>query len=737
MEKTAQRPRINQKKSSEPARSEEHIISDLQSLCTQPGYVHAIAFLCFRDNVILYGDRITEQDMQDRFDPDTLLRTEISTLLGLMIKVPIDWSLPSPAKIQEYIEASDQLLLELHQALSGAFSLEKAIAARERNEEFNPFDSGAVMREPIFYAAESAYVFQYLDFAAKRYAADDDWLLTNVGFTIEQACIVAESIDRVLENRFTETAIAIRNLSPDEWSMLPIFSVTIDEIAADIGIDAQKIECILLSFTVPEKNYNKDFVSLQDFNQIAATPLLRLPDGGFLSLQSYGLAEAIYESPFFWMQKDKEYLPQRDKHRGEFTENVVAERLANVFGNENILTNIDIWDGKKKVAEIDVLVLWADRAIIIQSKSKRLTVEARKGNDKVIRDDFQKSVQDAYDQGLTCAEYLGDKRFRLTRADGTNIDLPTPVNEIFLFCVLSDHYPALSIQTRQFLKLREVPRVRAALVTDIFLIDVLTELLPTPLNFLSYIDRRTRYADRIFAQHELTILAFHLKHNLWIDAETDLLQIHEDFTPCVDIAMAARRRGLDGDKTPDGILTLLDGTSLGRIIRQIEAQPNSAILDQGFQLLELSSDAANDLSRMIDKLALRAAHDGKPHDISMMFTDSSGFTVVCSAESVEIATRQLTNYCSLRKYKQKADRWFGLCLTPGNAQLRFGLRLSDPWKQDDYMDKATTSMKEPLPVKTAYERVFRGGRSTPKIGRNDPCPCGSGRKWKKCCMNKP
>lgn len=25
-------------------------------------------------------------------------------------------------------------------------------------------------------------------------------------------------------------------------------------------------------------------------------------------------------------------------------------------------------------------------------------------------------------------------------------------------------------------------------------------------------------------------------------------------------------------------------------------------------------------------------------------------------------------------------------------------------------------------------------RVAPKIGRNDPCPCGSGRKYKKCCM---
>jgi len=27
-------------------------------------------------------------------------------------------------------------------------------------------------------------------------------------------------------------------------------------------------------------------------------------------------------------------------------------------------------------------------------------------------------------------------------------------------------------------------------------------------------------------------------------------------------------------------------------------------------------------------------------------------------------------------------------------------------------------------------------RLAPKVGRNDPCPCGSGKKFKKCCMNK-
>jgi uncharacterized protein len=27
-------------------------------------------------------------------------------------------------------------------------------------------------------------------------------------------------------------------------------------------------------------------------------------------------------------------------------------------------------------------------------------------------------------------------------------------------------------------------------------------------------------------------------------------------------------------------------------------------------------------------------------------------------------------------------------------------------------------------------------RPTEKVGRNDPCPCGSGKKYKKCCLGK-
>jgi uncharacterized protein len=38
--------------------------------------------------------------------------------------------------------------------------------------------------------------------------------------------------------------------------------------------------------------------------------------------------------------------------------------------------------------------------------------------------------------------------------------------------------------------------------------------------------------------------------------------------------------------------------------------------------------------------------------------------------------------------------------------------------------------EDPIPSRQA---TFR--RDTPRVGRNDPCPCGSGKKFKKCCLH--
>ena len=41
-----------------------------------------------------------------------------------------------------------------------------------------------------------------------------------------------------------------------------------------------------------------------------------------------------------------------------------------------------------------------------------------------------------------------------------------------------------------------------------------------------------------------------------------------------------------------------------------------------------------------------------------------------------------------------------------------------------------------LALRRIYETIGGNGGGVVKVGRNDPCPCGSGRKYKNCCEGK-
>jgi preprotein translocase subunit SecA len=45
----------------------------------------------------------------------------------------------------------------------------------------------------------------------------------------------------------------------------------------------------------------------------------------------------------------------------------------------------------------------------------------------------------------------------------------------------------------------------------------------------------------------------------------------------------------------------------------------------------------------------------------------------------------------------------------------------------------TTSTRASEPENGEYAIDLPARRSGPKVGRNEPCPCGSGKKYKNCC----
>jgi hypothetical protein len=308
-------------------------------------------------------------------------------------------------------------------------------------------------------------------------------------------------------------------------------------------------------------------------------------------------------------------------------------------------------------------------------------------------------VRAAYDQALICADALLDSSYRLVSSTGEEITLRRRPRFVFPVCVVSDHYPALAFQVRQFLTPRTTAAIQPPLVTDIFALDALAEMLSSPMQFLNYLALRARIDARIFISQELVALGFHLEHNLWLDEEYDLVNLGEEFTAALDIAMVARRTGTPGEKTPPGILTRLDGLTLGRLLTRIERTAAVQMAGLGLIFLQLSSSAAKNLSEGIDRLVHVAARDGKGHDISIPGDHGeSGLTIHCNGLTDGEARERLAAHCRIRKYDTKAHSWYGILLAPGTGQLRACLAIEVNWEHDPEMDAVLAAWTKRAPV---------------------------------------
>lgn len=711
-------------------RKESEVFSDLAELCTSPGYVHAIAYLCFRDNTVEHGDTVTANDILEKLSSDKLIRTEISTLIGLACKGNLNTELPPPDVLNYLISRTDTLLKELHQSMMP--TMEDIFNPDTLGDkDYNPFNKGALLREPIFYGGESAYHFQHRDLSYLKYHNDNDWFLEKKGFSIQHAIDVVTSIQLLQNVKLNFEMLQLMDKHPNEWSFLSAFKFTAEEVSKAANIEISTVRNVLGSFVSTDLY---EFNSLDDFNPKNAYPIIKLPGEEYLLFQIYSLMQALYETPFFWLHDDKEYRQTAMQHRGEFAEAFSAERLKLVFGENRVFLNVNIYTSKKKLAgEIDVLVVFANRAIVLQAKSKKLTIAARKGNDNVLQDDFKKAVQNAYDQAYLCSGLLIDKNHKLYDNQGNELNIKREFKEIYPFCIISEHYPALSFQARQFLKFNTTEIIKSPFVMDVFLLDVMTEMLQSPLHLLSYINRRTSYGDKIFSTHELTILSHHLKNNLWMDDQYSMMHLEDDLSAELDLAMLTRREGIQGISTPEGILTKYEGTPFDQLIKEINNLEDPAVVDLGFMLLSISGEAIemiNDGIRHINKLC---QNDGKNHSITQTFPDSkSGLIIHCNNDHPSVAIPRLESHCQQRKYKQRAASWYGLCIGSIIPKIRFGVNLEHEWVHSDEMDEVVRD----LPT---YQN--RKGRinfpatinKQKKIGRNEKCPCGSGKKYKKCC----
>ena len=86
------------------------------------------------------------------------------------------------------------------------------------------------------------------------------------------------------------------------------------------------------------------------------------------------------------------------------------------------------------------------------------------------------------------------------------------------------------------------------------------------------------------------------------------------------------------------------------------------------------------------------------------------------------------------------EQLFPLFMLTGDAEAA-ALAAGEDWLSGEALDRLQLECEEKLPQAVsdiyrfwvAQRSIKTIRRELPKVGRNDPCPCGSGKKFKKCC----
>jgi len=94
----------------------------------------------------------------------------------------------------------------------------------------------------------------------------------------------------------------------------------------------------------------------------------------------------------------------------------------------------------------------------------------------------------------------------------------------------------------------------------------------------------------------------------------------------------------------------------------------------------------------------------------------------------------------------ESSEWLGLTIhqvekggvNDDTGMVHFTAKFRTEGKENDHIEAALFTREEGQWVYSGFIQA-KGNtvrREAPKVGRNDPCPCGSGKKFKKCCGAK-
>lgn len=499
-------------------RQEQQILSDLNEITTPYSFINILAAIAYRD----FCGPIDE--LESKNVHEHLNYNEFSFLIGLWLK-NVDIGETSYANEPDLlIDKTDELMLELHQSIAfGSFDNDKPIDSIEAY-----LHSGDSVREAIFYSATGAYDYSYIQWLSIKYDQDKDWLWNEKGIDLKIIPEFYRNIKKRCQQKLAAFSPKKRSATPED--ILPNFCLT----DAELTMGNPKYKSLLSNLVnIPGHGNNNNFLGVGDINSFLEKPIILLPDGKYFIPVPFFVAEALYESPFYWMNNDKKYLPTASENRGKIAERIVYEQIQRIFGKKNTYKSVLIKKSKKEIlTDIDVIATHGDQAVIFQIKSKKLTALSKKGDLKAIKNDFKKAVLNAGEQAQLSIRALQNPTAYIFQTENeVDFHLTQKAVTCYPVVVLLDNYPAVLHQTRILL---DENSGTAPIAFNIFDLEIILYYLKTPEKFIEYISKRAQHSKFYFASNEMELLGYYLEHGLERSDKHDGIGLDNSWGQAID-----------------------------------------------------------------------------------------------------------------------------------------------------------------------------------------------------------
>lgn len=395
---------------------------------------------------------------------------------------------------------------------------------------------------------------------------------------------------------------------------------------------------------------------------------------------------------------------------------------------------------KKHWCETDGLLIYDDHLFIVEVRAGSFTYTSPANDFPAFIHSLKNLVLKPATQGKRFLDYLASaETISLFDKDHNKVGelRKADFRQITICTVTLDPFTEMAAQVQHLRKIGVDVGSHPVWAISIDDLRVYADIFENPLLFLHYVDQRMRafQSNVIQLDDELDHLGLYLEHNCYVDhveqtrgasgAKINLV----GYRAKIDKFFGQRLQDPAArcplmQEMPARILEVV--TFLSRSVRSGRAAVSSYILDLDGSTRRLIADSIE------NELAAQPT-TRRPKPFSTY--GDVALTVFCYTESWS----QRDGISALDHARA------ALLLGQEKRRLLLELSYTDDGILADvdwqWVERAAIPLPELARLRQTAEglrrtRVAKAKAERGKIGRNEPCPCGSGKKYKKCCLNK-